>query len=207
MGLLFAACFNLLSASYAQTSKVVKDLTPNNWKLVLDPKAQWINDPLFAPPVNVKKLKVNLPTGGWSMLENEQGIITKLPATVEQFYWGLNGNTYGVAGNYLGVSWFTTNTDIPATLKGKRIILNFESVRFRAEVFVNRKLVGYDLVNGTPFDVDITNAVAYGKLNEITVRITDPNGNFDWRDSQNFMWGNYRTRFWWYYRKSETNSY
>src|SRR5205085_10125747 len=25
------------------------------------------------------------------------------------------------------------------------------------------------------------------------VRITDPNGNFDWRDSQNFMWGKYRT--------------
>ena len=193
MGLLFAACFNLIAASYAQTSKVIKDLTSNNWKLVLDPKAPWINDPLFAPPVNVRKLKVNLPTNGWSMLENEQGIVTKLPATVEQFYWGQNGNTYGVSGNYLGVSWFTTNTDIPVALKGKRIVLNFESVRFRAEVFVNRKLVGYDLVNGTPFDVDITDAVMYGKSNGVAVRITDPNGNFDWRDSQNFMWGNYRT--------------
>ncbi len=42
-----------------------------------------------------------------------------------------------------------------------------------------------DLVNGTPFEVDITSFAKYGAANEIAVRITDPNGNFDWRDSQN----------------------
>ncbi|WP_207532504.1 glycoside hydrolase family 2 protein [Desertivirga arenae] len=183
----------LFHVSFAQPGRTVKDISNNNWKLVLDKEATWINDELFAPPVKLKNLKINLPTGGWSALEKKQGVITKVPATVEQYYWGENGNSYGVAGNYLGVSWFTTTEEVPVAFRNKRILLHFESIRFRAEVFVNKKLVGYDLVNGTPFDVDITDAVILGKSNEIAVRITDPNGNFDWRDSQNFMWGSYRT--------------
>ncbi|MEO6730233.1 MAG: glycoside hydrolase family 2 TIM barrel-domain containing protein, partial [Ferruginibacter sp.] len=64
----------------------------------------------------------------------------------------------------------------------------------RAEVFVNKQLAGYDLVNSAPFEIDISKYIIPGKLNDIAVRITDPNGNFDWRDSQNFMWGDYRTQ-------------
>ncbi|WP_207422988.1 glycoside hydrolase family 2 protein [Desertivirga brevis] len=188
-----AALLLLFQPLFAQQGRTVSDLSGNNWKLVLDRKATWINDELYAPPVALKKLKPNLPVGGWAALEKEPGIVTKVPATVEQFHWGANGNSYGLSGNYLGVSWFTTTAEVPSSFKNKRIVLHFESVRFRAEVFVNKKLVGYDLVNGTPFDVDITDAVVPGKQNEIAVRITDPNGNFDWRDSQNFMWGNYRT--------------
>ena len=122
-----------------------------------------------------------------------QGKMVHLPATVEQYYWGRNGNPFGVAGNYLGVSWWSTKFSIPSNSKGRHIVLKFDAVRFRAEIFINRQLAGYDLVNSTPFEVDITDFVKYGSNNEIAVRITDPNGNFDWRDSQNFMWGNYRT--------------
>ncbi|WP_279295424.1 glycoside hydrolase family 2 protein [Paraflavisolibacter caeni] len=178
----------------AQQGRIVKNISGNNWKLWLDTAAQWKNDVLYTPPVAIQKLPVNKPTGGWAALQSANGKMVHLPATVEEFYWGNNGNPFGVSGNYLGVSWFTTKVALPATLKGKRITLQFESVRFRAEVFVNQKLVGYDLVNSTPFEVDITDAVVYGKENEVAVRITDPNGNFDWRDSQNFMWGAYRTQ-------------
>ncbi|WP_207425667.1 glycoside hydrolase family 2 protein [Pedobacter sp. SYSU D00535] len=188
---LLSACSYGTLAQHAERQSI--DLTGNKWKLVLDPKAEYINDSLYPPPVQIGKLKVNAPTGGWDWLEKEKGLSVQLPATVEQFHWGLNGNPFGVAGNYLGVSWFTTNLDVPSSMKGKRVVLDFESVRFRAEVFVNKKLVGYDLVNGTPFKVDVSNVLNYGKSNEIAVRITDPNGNFDWRDSQNFMWGSYRT--------------
>ncbi len=176
------------------SGRIVTDISGNNWKLWLDKKARWINDPLFAHPGNLARLPVNIPTGGWDVLQQSRGKEVHLPATVEQYYWGDNGNPFGVSGNYLGVSWFTTRINIPSNLKGKRLTLQFESVRFRAEVFVNRKLVGYDLVNSTPFETDITNAVSFGKENEVAVRITDPNGNFDWRDSQNFMWGDYRTQ-------------
>lgn len=184
---------NLINtASFAQ-QRIEQNLSNNDWKMWLDPMAQWQNDVLFTPPVDVKKLAVNLPTGGWQALEKGESKTVHLPATVEEFHWGFNKNPFGVSGNYLGVSWFSTQVNVPQSMKGKRIVLHFESVRFRAEVFVNQKLAGYDLINGTPFDVDITNYVTIGKMNSIAVRITDPNGNFDWRDSSNYMWGDYRT--------------
>jgi beta-galactosidase len=187
--------FCLLSGvvSAQQTSRTVVDLSNNNWKLWLDTAATWADDTLFAPPVNVKELPVHLPTGGWNALSKVVGKKVHLPATVEQYYWGRNGNALGVAGNYLGVSWFTINFAVPLAAKDKRTVLQFDAVRFRAEIYINKQLVGYDLVNSTPFEVDITNYVQYGAANEVAVRITDPNGNFDWRDSQNFMWGDYRT--------------
>ncbi len=175
----------------AQTGRIETDLSGNNWKLWLDTAAHWQNDQLFAPG-HISKIPVNLPTGGWDVLQNAPGKTVQLPATVEEYYWGRNGDPFGVSGNYLGVSWFSTKINIPASMKGKWIVLDFESVRLRAEIFVNKKLVGYDLVNSTPFNVDITRAIVPDKENEVDIRITDPNGNFDWRDSQNFMWGDYR---------------
>jgi hypothetical protein len=196
----FIVAFSLLFVSFhltlslrAQEGRTVIDLSANNWKLWLDTAAQWQHDKLYAPPVDIKSLPVNMPTGGWRALSKAAGKTVHLPATVEQYYWGRNGNSFGVAGNYLGVSWFTTSFVVPVTAKGKRLALQFDAVRFRAEIFVNHQLAGYDLVNSTPFEVDITNYVKYGVQNEVAIRITDPNGNFDWRDSQNFMWGDYRT--------------
>lgn len=179
----------------ASAQRQVIDLSKKQWKLWLDTTAQWQHDELYGPSqVKLDNLPVKVPTGGWSALDRTLGKSVTLPATVEEYYWGRNGNQFGVTGNYLGVSWFSLKFTPPAGLKGRRLVLNFESVRFRAEVFVNRKLVGYDLVNSTPFDVDVTDVLIAGKENTIDVRITDPNGNFDWRDSQNFMWGNYRTQ-------------
>lgn len=188
-GIIGAAAVN------AQNSPSTIDLSQNNWSLCLDTAAQWQQDKLYAPPVNMRDIPVHLPTGGWRfLLGNQSAKTVHLPATVEEYFWGDNGNPFGVSGNYLGVSWFSTKVNIPAAYKGKRVVLKFESVRFRAEVFVNKKLVAYDLVNSTPFDVDISRVMIPGAENTIDVRITDPNGNFDWRDSQNFMWGDYRTQ-------------
>ncbi len=167
------------------------DLSVKGWDITLDPKAEWVADELFAPPVNVASLPVHLPTGGWQLLDRPQKRDVHLPATVEGELWGWNGQTYGVTGNYVGVSWFRTQATVPAAWTGKRVTLQFDAVRFRAEVFVNRQLVGYDLVNSTPFEVDITPYVKWGEENEIAVRITDPNGNFNWKDSQCYSWGDY----------------
>jgi len=193
--LLPLASFYLLSIlAQAQSGggRVVQDLSNQDWRLWLDPAAPWVHDRLYSPPVNLAKLPVNPPTGGWAALQNSSAQVVHLPATVEQYFWGQNGNAFGLSGNYLGVSWFSTKLAVPAAMQGKRVTLRFESVRLRAEVFVNQQLVGYDLVNSTPFEIDVTKFVRYGQDNEVAVRITDPNGNFDWRDSQTFMWGNYR---------------
>ena len=165
-------------------------LSDNKWKIWLDKDASWWDDELFLPPVDVSKLPSNAPTVGWDKLEEQPGMETNLPATIEEYFWGNNGNSFGVAGNYIGVSWFTTKIDIPSNWMGKRIVLHFESARLRAEVYVNGQLTGYHLINGTPFDADIS-AVVHEGTNQLAVRITDPNGNFAWRDWETYSWGKY----------------
>lgn len=178
----------------ANTGRVTTDISNNNWHIWLDTAAKWQNDVLFIPSKPLNEIPANKPTGGWTVLSDKVTPLVHLPATVEEYFWGYNGTKFGVTGNYLGVSWFYTKVFIPAALKGKHIELKFESARFRAEVYVNKKLTAYDLATGSPFSADISSAAIPGQLNEIAVRITDPNGNFDWRDSQNFMWGDYRTQ-------------
>ena len=172
-------------------NRISQDLSLKTWKLWLDKDAEWINDELFLPPVDITLLPSNSPTCGWNQLEN-QGIEVTLPTTVEEHFWGENGATFGVTGNYVGVSWFTSKVFIPEQYKGKRITLNFESVRQRAEIYINRQLTGYDVIGNTPFEVDISAHVKYNKENLIAIRITDPNGNFTWRDYEHFNWGKYQ---------------
>lgn len=192
--ILFVALVALINISWA-TSQERKsiDLSEIPWNITLDRSAAWQNDPLHVPPVNLHQLPVNIPTGGWKLLETPDKTGITLPATVEQHLWGWNGETFGVTGNYVGVSWFDTKIKVPADWEDKRIVMNVESVRFRAEVFVNKKLAGYDLVNSTPFAIDVSPFIIPGQENEIAFRITDPNGNFNWKDSQVYTWGEYRT--------------
>jgi len=190
--LILCLLLTALTGLFAQRQRT--DLSGLDWKLSLDPEASWKNDELHLPgKFQLQDLPVNLPTKGWNSVFVQTAKKVHLPATVEEHFWGQNGETFGVDGNYTGVSWFTTSVDVPASMQGKRIRLQFESVRFRAEIFVNEQLCGYDLVNGTPFEVDITDVVQMGKPNRIAIRITDPNGNFNWKDSQVYEWGSYRT--------------
>ncbi|MBT4484518.1 MAG: hypothetical protein HOC71_12670, partial [Candidatus Latescibacteria bacterium] len=62
-------------------------------------------------------------------------------------------------------------------------------VNLRAEVFVNRKLVGYDVIGNVPFEIDATSAVNFGGENRLDIRVTDPVGNFDWNDNVLYRWG------------------
>ena len=190
-----AACALLsyvgLSALPAERQRI--SLSGNSWSITLDKNAAWQNDSLYLPPVDIRTLAVNIPSGGWSLLEKPDADGVHLPATVEEYLWGWNGESFGVNGNYVGVSWFETRFDVPSDWKGKRVVIEFEAVRFRAEVFVNHRLAGYDIINGTPFGVDVSDYLDYGSENTLSVRITDPNGNFNWKDSQVYSWGEYLT--------------
>ncbi len=187
--ILLLASTLLLSLS-ASAQRV--DLSGNEWRIWLDESATYIDDELHLPPYDIASIKSNAPTCGWEALSKQSDIYTtSLPATVEQYAWGRNGNDRGVAGDYTGVSWFSTNIDIPSEWASRRIVLNFESARLRAEVYLNGELVGYEIINGTPFSVDISKSAKAGESNRLDVRITDPNGNFAWRDWDSFMWGNY----------------
>src|SRR5580693_7839154 len=62
------------------------------WRMWPDTKAAWQNDEIFLPEdVEFQKLPTNPPTGGWEVLRDQLGTELTLPATVEQYHWGLTG--------------------------------------------------------------------------------------------------------------------
>jgi len=175
---------------FAQAGRWEKELSGEGWKLWLDKTALWHDDDIYLPPVIIDKLPVNSPTCGWEKLD-EMGTRknVSVPGTVEEYFWSANGNKVGLAGDYRGVSWWSTTFEIDQNLKGKRISIYFESVNLRAEVFVNGKLVGYDVVGNTPFACDVSDAITFQGENRLDVRITDPVGTFSWDDTSLLRWG------------------
>lgn len=159
----------------------VLDLSDEGWRLCLDREAAWKDDRLHLPPGDVSSLPVNPPTGGWSALD-EKSLAVSVPGTVEEYL-------FDEIGDYVGVSWWWRWFTPPADLAGKRIILQFEAVRLRAEVFLGERLVGYDAVGNTPFEVDVTGLLKPGEKTRLAVRVTDPSGNFDWVDYLAHHWG------------------
>ena len=181
-----AGWFFIVISAGAGQPRVEMDLSGPDWRLWPDQDAKWEADELFLPPVDVARLPVNLPTGGWDSLAANARAVS-VPGTVEEYLHPGNGP----AGDLKGVSWWVRKFKIPDSGPVRHLALHFDAVRLRAEIFLNRKLVGYDTIGNTPFDVDITTAVKPGEECELAVRVTDPGGNFDWHDSASFLWGNH----------------
>jgi hypothetical protein len=175
------------------------------WHLWVDQHAEWKDDRIFLPEdVDIAKLPVNVPTGGWEVLgKAADAIPVTLPSTVEQHFWGKFGSRpytpdeYRYAaddpvpqnGAYLGVSWWYRSIAIPEAMRGKRIFLHIRGARLRAEVYLNRMLVGYSIMEELPFEADLTAAANPGGENLLAIRITNPFGRYDWVDGLNAQWG------------------
>lgn len=174
------------------------------WRMWPDQKAEWRHDKIYLPEdVDLKKLPINPPTGGWDALNAHQGIELSLPSTVEQYFWGIDGyrpyttHDYRFAatdhevknGNYLGVSWWWRPIEIPESYAGKQILLHIRGARQRAEVYLSHKLVGYSILEELPFECDLTHAAMPGQTNHLAIRITNPGGEMDWVDDRRIQWG------------------
>ena len=103
--------FLLFSISHASTEpgRFEMKLSGEGWKLWLDREAEWQNDELFLPPIDVSRIPSNPPSCGWENLDLMNGKIVSVPGTVEEHYWGANANPIGIAGDYRGVSWWSRN--------------------------------------------------------------------------------------------------
>jgi hypothetical protein len=192
---LFLISFPLIPFAQSPNSVIVSTTTP----------AQ--DDPLYLPDeINLDKMPVNPPTGGWSVLDDRQGISVMLPSTVEEHFWGKWGTrpytkneaqrgagTSFENGNYLGVSWWWRKIRVPDFKPGQRVVLRFRGARLRAEVYCNQKLCGYSIMEELPFGADITDAVKPGGQAQLALRITNPGGHLDWIDfsQMQIRWGNY----------------
>jgi hypothetical protein len=166
-------------------------LSGDGWWLWRDKEASWQNDQLYLPNeiTDLALLPVNEPTGGWNVLTDKIGAVpVSVPGTVEEY---LTRSDNPRPEHFTGVSWWFRDLDIPADLKDKRFILHFESVRMRAEVYIDGQLVAYDVIGESPFHADITSAITPGKTHRLAVRVTNPGGNFHWQDFDIQKWGDY----------------
>lgn len=186
-----AACLCLAPAAAADTGlarRATIDLSGTGWLMWFDQKAAWQKDELFPPPVDLAEIPANPPTGGWQALNSENGLPVSVPGTAEEY---LGSGPDGRFNDIKGVTWWWRDIAVPDAAAGSRVRLCFESIRLRAEVYLDEKLVGYDAVGNTPLEFDITDSVRPGASHRLAVRVTDPGGNFTWMDYDVDKWGEY----------------
>ena len=188
--------------------RTAMDLSGPGWRMWVDEKVKWNDDTLFLPlgavipkagvergsgagypRAELGKLPVNSPTGGWEELDDKTGLAVEVPGSVEQY---LGADTKGDFHEIRGVSWWWRNITIPKAEGERRLLLYVGSVHTRAEVFLDDNLVGYNLVESTPFEVDLTPFAKPGQSCRLAIRVTNPGGNFAWEDWGAIGWGKYR---------------
>jgi len=79
----------------------------------------------------------------------------------------------GVCAQWLACGWYRRDLEIPPEWSGQRIILHFGAVHHAATVWVDSTEVGSHEGGYTPFELDITDALAGGR-GELFVRVAAP---------------------------------
>jgi Glycosyl hydrolases family 2, sugar binding domain/Glycosyl hydrolases family 2/Glycosyl hydrolases family 2, TIM barrel domain len=77
--------------------------------------------------------------------------------------------------DYAGVAWYWRTVNLDAVPADQVLLLKFEAVDYRAEVYVNGQKAGSHDGGYLPFEFDVTTLVQEGD-NQIAVRVTDPAG-------------------------------
>ena len=105
--------------------------------------------------------------------------VEDLPATGSPFDRGALSQVNGgfTTG---GTGWYRKNIHIPANLKGKRIVLQFDGVYMNSDVFVNGKRLGNQPNGYIPFVLDATSLLKFDTLNQIVVRAKNEGDNSRW---------------------------
>lgn len=206
----------LLSQTAARAEGVKIDLSGAGWKLWRDGSATWrkdhlyirheasglfkrdddpaLSDPDKAGTIPLEQLPVNPPTGGWEALDRNAEADVAVPGTVEEYLWNKVPRELAFTGKAFPVSWWWREFTLPNEVAGKRIILKVGACRHRSEIYIDRKLCGYDAVGNTPYEFDVTSFVQGGGKYRIAFRITNPGGNLSWTDNPTLRWGDTQTR-------------
>jgi hypothetical protein len=80
----------------------------------------------------------------------------------------------GVAEHWLEHGWYRRTVTVPEAWRGQRIVLHFGAVHHLATVWVNGTRVGEHEGGYTPFEFDITDALAGAVTGTVLVRVTAP---------------------------------
>src|SRR3954452_15640078 len=72
--------------------------------------------------------------------------------------------------------WYSRTFQVPDSWTGRRVLLHFGAVDYRAMVWVNGKYAGQHEGGHTPFSFDVTNFLEPDE-NVVTLRVEDPPGD------------------------------
>ena len=70
------------------------------------------------------------------------------------------------------ILWYRRSFELPAEMKGRRVLLRFGAVDYQCRVYVNGEMVGTHEGGYTPFSFDITEALIDGE-NDLCLRVVD----------------------------------
>lgn len=110
---------------------------------------------------------------GWFEPDFDDHAWKQIPTTVP-FY--VQGHRDAQGFPYMGALWYRLDVDVPATAKGRKVMLYAPAVESEAWVWVNGQIVGhreyheaYERPN--PIDMDVTAALKPGQKNSVVVRV------------------------------------
>nr|WP_295864626.1 sugar-binding domain-containing protein [uncultured Chitinophaga sp.] len=172
--LLLALSLGLMSTAQAQQQnwKIAGNKITSPWSEKVNPAAVL---PEYPRPQLVRGNWKNL-NGLWQYAVREKNAATPtswdgkilVPFAIESGLSGV-GRTVGKD----SLLWYRTSITLPATMKGKKVLLHFGAVDWRTTVYVNGKEAGSHEGGFDPFSFDITPFLKKG-AQEITISVWDP---------------------------------
>ncbi|MBC9912005.1 glycoside hydrolase family 2 protein [Chitinophaga varians] len=172
--LVLALSLGLMSTAYAQQPqwKIAGEKITSPWSEKVNP-AEVL--PEYPRPQLVRGNWKNL-NGLWQYAVREKNAATPtswdgkilVPFAIESGLSGV-GRTVGKD----SLLWYHTSITLPATMKGKKVLLHFGAVDWRTTVYVNGKEAGSHEGGFDPFSFDITSLLKKG-AQEITISVWDP---------------------------------
>lgn len=108
----------------------------------------------------------------------KENVAIKIPSP-----WNVNHFTDGQGGDFTAypsypkewekaeIGWMRKNVSVPSDWSGKQVILHFEAVMGKTEVYVNGQKVAENFELFLPFEADITSFIKPGQENEILVGV------------------------------------
>ncbi|WP_343743808.1 sugar-binding domain-containing protein [Chitinophaga sp.] len=172
--LVLALSLGLTSTAYAQQQewKIAGGKITSPWSEKVNPTAVL---PEYPRPQLVRGNWKNL-NGLWQYAVREKNAATPaswdgkilVPFAIESGLSGV-GRTVGKD----SLLWYRTSITLPATMKGKKVLLHFGAVDWRTTVYVNGKEAGSHEGGFDPFSFDITPFLKKG-AQEITISVWDP---------------------------------
>jgi len=128
------------------------------------------------PQQNAYRNRLDL-SGIWDFQKDPENIgesegwFNQLPAPVSIAVPGSWNDQIDQNHNYIGTSWYQTESYIPSNWKGNSIWLRVGSAVYLSKVWINGELLGQHEGGHLPFTFDISSKVKWGEPNRIVIMV------------------------------------